>query len=198
MESLLQELVLYWFLFYFTLFFSYTITLISFHLWWLLGGSVWIWMRKKLLWFIEGQTHINTFWHTNMSLNHNEPRENDLVQTSTLPPSMHQKLTEGGRCWVQNNPPLTKFLFELIDNSNLNQLLAFMLVITNKLCYWHIATLLVLLCIVAGGPRTVFLFDLYSLHVSFNCLNDVNVCVWRILAYWMKACLQRFPLSWIL
>jgi hypothetical protein len=41
-----------------------------------------------------------------------------FVQTSTLPPRMHQKLTKPGRFCKQNNQLPTKSHVELKDNSN--------------------------------------------------------------------------------
>jgi hypothetical protein len=41
-----------------------------------------------------------------------------FVQTSTLPPHMHQKLTKHGRFCKQNNQLPTKSHDELEDNSN--------------------------------------------------------------------------------
>ena len=48
------------------------VSIISFHLRFILGGSVWIKMTRKLFQFIEDQTHLSTSWHTNMSLTFNE------------------------------------------------------------------------------------------------------------------------------
>jgi hypothetical protein len=41
-----------------------------------------------------------------------------FVQTSTLPPHMHQKLTKHGKFYKQNNQLPTKSHVELKDNSN--------------------------------------------------------------------------------
>ena len=51
----------------------HTISIISFHSWCMLEGSVLIQMKRNLLWFIEGQTHLSTSWHAKMSLTVNEP-----------------------------------------------------------------------------------------------------------------------------
>ena len=40
-----------------------------------------------------------------------------FVQTSTLPPSMHQNLTEHGRCFMQIRKLLTKIHVELDESS---------------------------------------------------------------------------------
>ena len=40
-----------------------TISLISFHLWCMFGGSVWFEMKRNLFWFIECQTHFKISWH---------------------------------------------------------------------------------------------------------------------------------------
>ena len=65
----------------------------SFHLWCMLRGSVWIWMKSNLFRLIEGQLHFRTFlacqddfdplWRIQHRI--------FLFQTSTLPPSMHRK-----------------------------------------------------------------------------------------------------------
>ena len=94
----------------------HTISLISFPLWCALGGNVWIWMKSNLFRFIEGQTHFSTSWHFKMSLTLNQWRM-FFVQSSTLPPSMHCKLTEHGRCCMQNNHNPTKGLTEIKEYS---------------------------------------------------------------------------------
>ena len=38
----------------------YTKSIFSLHLWCMLGGHIWIWMKSNLFWFIEGQTHYST------------------------------------------------------------------------------------------------------------------------------------------
>ena len=50
----------------------HTKSIISLHLWWMLGGSVWIWMRGNLFQFIEDQTHYSSSWHHKKSLTLNE------------------------------------------------------------------------------------------------------------------------------
>ena len=59
-----QELVPY----DFPLVVLHKISIIAFHLWCMLGGSVWIWMKSNLFRFIEGQTHFSTSWHAKLSL----------------------------------------------------------------------------------------------------------------------------------
>jgi hypothetical protein len=63
-DTFCQELVHYDFL----VVVMHIISLISFHLWCMLGGSVWIWIKSNLFWFIECQTHISTSWHAKMRL----------------------------------------------------------------------------------------------------------------------------------
>ena len=41
----------------------HTISAMFFHVWCMLWGSVWIWMKSNLFWFIEGQAHYSTSWH---------------------------------------------------------------------------------------------------------------------------------------
>jgi hypothetical protein len=41
-----------------------------------------------------------------------------FIQTSTLPPHMHQKLFKNGKFYKQNNQLLTKSQVGLKDNSN--------------------------------------------------------------------------------
>ena len=50
----------------------HTKPIISFQLWRMFGGSVWIWMKSNPVWFIEDQTCFSTSWHAKMSLNLNE------------------------------------------------------------------------------------------------------------------------------
>ena len=45
-----------------------------------------------------------------------------FVQVSTPPPSMHQKLTEHGRCCIHNKQLLTKTYVALENNSNVQHL----------------------------------------------------------------------------
>ena len=42
-----------------------------------------------------------------------------FIQTSTLTPSMHPKLTEHGKLCMRNNQLPTKTLVELMDNSSM-------------------------------------------------------------------------------
>ena len=46
----------------------HTISIFFVHLWCMLGGSVWMWVVSGLVWYIEGQAHFSTSWHTKMSL----------------------------------------------------------------------------------------------------------------------------------
>jgi hypothetical protein len=46
-----------------------------------------------------------------------------FIQTSTLPPRMHQKFTKHGRFYKQNNQLPTKSHDELKDNSNILQIM---------------------------------------------------------------------------
>ena len=52
-ETSYQELVSY----AFPLVVSDAIPVFLLHFWCMLGGNVWSWMKSKLFWFIEGQTH---------------------------------------------------------------------------------------------------------------------------------------------
>ena len=62
----------------------HTISLNSFHLRCILGGSAWIWMKSSNLFrFIEGPNHFSTSWHAKMSLTLDEPIENVLCSNST-------------------------------------------------------------------------------------------------------------------
>ena len=54
------------------------ILIISFHLWCMLGGIVWIQLKSNLFWYIEGQTFFVISWHTKMSSTLNAPRWNVL------------------------------------------------------------------------------------------------------------------------
>ena len=42
----------------------HTISIISLHLWCILGGSLRIWAKSNLFQFIEGQSHFSTSWHS--------------------------------------------------------------------------------------------------------------------------------------
>ena len=75
------------------------ISMISIHLWCMLGGTlVWSWMKSNLFQFIEGQTHLNTIFSCQNGF---DTRKNQYrmfsLQTSTPPPSMHLKFTEHER-----------------------------------------------------------------------------------------------------
>ena len=98
--------------------FVQTKSIIYFHLWSVLRGSVYIQLDSNLFWFIEGQTPFSTFWHAIMSSTMNQYRML-FVQTSTLLPSMHCNLTKYGRCCMQKLP--TKSQVELEDNHILDR-----------------------------------------------------------------------------
>ena len=51
---------------------------LAFHLWCMLGGSIWIWIKSNLFWFIEDQTQFSTYWHAKLNLTLNEPLFNVL------------------------------------------------------------------------------------------------------------------------
>ena len=72
-------------------------------MWCILRGSIWIWTKSNLFWFIEGQTHFSTSWDGNVSLTFRKRYRMFIIQTYTLPPSMHRNLTAHGRCCMQNN-----------------------------------------------------------------------------------------------
>jgi hypothetical protein len=88
---------------------------VSFHLRWMLGGSVWNWMKSNLLQFIEGHKLI---WAPLGMLRWVWPSMYQyrmfFIQIQTLPPSMHSRFSEHGRCCMQNNQLLTKSLLSLI------------------------------------------------------------------------------------
>ena len=49
-------------------FFLHTISIISFHLWCMLKGSVWIWMKEQPVLVHWGQTHFSTSWQNEFDL----------------------------------------------------------------------------------------------------------------------------------
>ena len=51
----------------------HTKSIIFFHSWCILGGSVCVWMKRNLFQFIHDKTHFSTSWHAKMSLTLNEP-----------------------------------------------------------------------------------------------------------------------------
>jgi hypothetical protein len=55
-----------------------------------------------------------------------------FVQTSTLPPSMHRKRADNGRCCMQNNQLSIKSPIEVDDNSNVVMMRASTLLLS----YW--------------------------------------------------------------
>jgi hypothetical protein len=60
-------------------------------------------LESNLLQFIEGQPHFSTSWNARMSLTLNELiYRMCIVQTSRLPPSMHQALTKEVVCKQPN------------------------------------------------------------------------------------------------
>jgi hypothetical protein len=78
------------------------------------GGSVEVWTKNILYRFMECQTHFGMPRGAKMSLALHEPI---YLQTSTLPPRMHHKLTKHGRFCKENNQLPTKTHVELKDNS---------------------------------------------------------------------------------
>ena len=84
-------------------------------------GGVWICKMSNLFWLIWGT---NTFWHLLacqkwvwLSMGWCWML---FIQTSTLPPSMHHKLAEHGRCCMLNNQLPTKIHVEFEDNANVS------------------------------------------------------------------------------
>jgi hypothetical protein len=76
-----------------------------------------VWTENILYRFMEGQAHFGMPRGAKMSLALHEPYRMFYVQTSTLPPRMHQKLTKHGRFCKQNNQLPTKTHVELKDDS---------------------------------------------------------------------------------
>ena len=93
----------------------HTMSVVSFHLWRMLGFSVWIWMKSGLFWFIEGQTRFSTSWHAKMSLILMHQYIMFSIQTSTLPFKHAPKTC---RC-MQTNQLSTESHVEFEDNLNI-------------------------------------------------------------------------------
>ena len=75
----------------------------SFHLWWCMpGGSVWDRMKSKLFHEFHWGPHL--IWSPSMN------RYRMFLVQSSLPSSMHQKLTKHGKCCMQNNQPQPKLM----------------------------------------------------------------------------------------
>ena len=68
----------------------------------MLGGTVRIQMQSNLIWFIERWTHFSTSWHAKICLTLNELLYN-VFFSNPHTTSMHQGLTEHGRCCMQYN-----------------------------------------------------------------------------------------------
>ena len=84
----------------------------------MLKGSVRIWKRSNLFpIFYEGQTHFSTSGMPECVWPSMNRSRMSFIQTSTLPPSMHQKLIKQGRCCMENNQLLTKSQVGLEDIS---------------------------------------------------------------------------------
>ena len=94
----------------------HTVSIITKHLWCLLRGIVWIWMKSYLFCSLRAKLSLapsgipKWVW---LSMNRFRVF---FVEISTLPPSMHSKLTQYGRCNLQNNQLRTKTHVELGDN----------------------------------------------------------------------------------
>ena len=95
--------------------------------------------------FFEGQAHFSSLWYAKICLTLNEPVWDVFcsffVQTSTLAPSMHWKLTEHGKGCTQNYQPPLKSLFELKDDSIIIKLIAWNIYNrTNLTLFWQLET----------------------------------------------------------
>lgn len=89
--------------------------IISYNLWYPLGGSLQIWMKRNLYGSLRAKL-ISALLGMPKWVG---PSMNQCrmfcIQISTLSPSMHHKLTNRGRLYLQNNQFLTKSHTELED-----------------------------------------------------------------------------------
>jgi hypothetical protein len=85
--------------------------------WCMRGGTVEVWTKNILYRFMEGQTHFSTSLKPLWSFMNRYRMF--FVQTSTIPPRMHQKLSKHGKFCKQNNQLPTKSHVELKDNSTI-------------------------------------------------------------------------------
>ena len=69
------------------------IVMISFHLWCMLGGSVWIWIWMKYFGPLRAKLILAPLGMPKWVRSSTNLHRMFFVQTSTLPPSMHHKLT---------------------------------------------------------------------------------------------------------
>ena len=74
---------------------------IFFHLWCMLRGGVWLWMKRNLFQFMEGQIQFSTSWHAKMSLIYNKPKKNVLHCKCHAASKHALKFTKYGRCCMQ-------------------------------------------------------------------------------------------------
>jgi hypothetical protein len=82
----------------------HTISSFFFPLGCMLEGRVWYWMMSNPFLFIEGQTHLAPLGMPKWIRPSMDQYSMFFVQTSTLPPSMHRKLTKHGRVvWKTTN-----------------------------------------------------------------------------------------------
>ena len=80
-------------------------------------GGVEVYIKNILFKFIEDQTHYG-MRGVKMSLHIKTQYRIFFIQTSTLTPSMHQKLTKHGKFCMQNNQLPSNTPVEVTDNSN--------------------------------------------------------------------------------
>ena len=84
---------------------------ISFYLWCMLGGKVWLWMKETYFGSLRAKGHFSTSWHAEMSLTLIELIYNVGTSKHAL------KLPEHGRCCIQDNQLPTKSQVESEDNN---------------------------------------------------------------------------------
>ena len=76
----------------------------------MLRGCLWTLINCNLFHVIRAKLFVSTSWHARMSLNQYRMF---VMETSTLPPSMHQKLIKCGKCSMQTSKLPTRSFNEL-------------------------------------------------------------------------------------
>jgi hypothetical protein len=89
------------------------------HLWGLLGGHAWIWMKSNLFWSWLDKLTLGPLGMRKWLWPSIYQYRMFFMLTSALTPSMHRKCTKYGWCCMQNNQLVARVHVELEDNSTL-------------------------------------------------------------------------------
>ena len=93
----------------------HTESIISFHLWCILGGSVWNWMKSNLFGPLSANPVLEHLVMPKWIESSMNQYRMFFIQTSTLLPSIHQKTYQTWKCCLQN---IQKVLLSLMLHAN--------------------------------------------------------------------------------